>query len=100
MFLTYQTVHPNGLGRWPFPDGACGRTGLLSSAFQHVLAFAKRMNRVLTAGDCAQCESNVDYSTAEGITTSEVPRRTPAKLAHTGLGDKINQNCDKPKSTT
>ena len=78
MFLTYQKVNQNGRR---FPDGACGRTGLLSSAFQHALAFAKRMNRALTAGNCAKCESNVDYSTAEGITKSEVPRQTPAKLA-------------------
>ena len=60
MFLKYQTVHQNGLGTQPFPDGACDRTGLSSSAFQHALAFAKRMNRALTAGDCAKCENNGD----------------------------------------
>ena len=31
---------------------------------------------------------------------AEVPRQTPAKLAHTGLGDEINQNWDKPTSPT
>ena len=62
----------------------------LASTSQHAVAFAKRMNRAVTAGDCAKCESSVDYSTAEGITKSEVPRQTPAKLAHTGLGDEIN----------
>ena len=60
MFSKYQTVHQKGLGKQPFPDGACDRTGLSSSAFQHALAFAKRMNRALTAGDCAKCENNGD----------------------------------------
>jgi hypothetical protein len=46
---------PQGLGTQPFPDGPCGRTGRSSSAFPHALAFAKRMNRSLTAGDCAEC---------------------------------------------
>ena len=41
MFLKSQTVHHNGLGTQPFPDGPCGRTGLSSSAFSHALAFAE-----------------------------------------------------------